>query len=85
MVVLANGDVMPCRRLPFIIGNAMKNDLQFIHQNSPVMKQLRAVGVPQGCQECRYAGLCRGGSKCAAYAKTGRFDIPDPDCCLAGH
>ncbi len=85
LVVLANGDVMPCRRLPFIIGNAMENDLQFIHQNSPVMKQLRAVGVPQGCQECRHAGLCRGGSKCAAYAKTGRFDIPDPDCCLAGH
>ena len=83
LVVLANGDVMPCRRLPFVIGNVRKNDLLYLHQNSPVMRQLRAVEIPQGCMTCAYAALCRGGSKCVAYAKTGRFDIPDPDCSLS--
>lgn len=83
MIVLANGDVMPCRRLPFIIGNVRETDLLTLHQNSPLMKELRAVGIPDGCKKCKYAELCRGGSKCLAYAKTGRFDITDPDCFIA--
>ena len=82
LIVLANGDVMPCRRIPLVIGNADKNDLLTLHRDSPVMQELRAVGIPQGCRECQYAEWCRGGSKCVAYAKTGRFDIPDPDCML---
>lgn len=83
LVVLASGDVMPCRRLPLIIGNIRETDLLTLHQNSSVMKKLRAIGIPQGCMACSYASLCRGGSKCVAYAKTGRFDIPDPDCILS--
>ncbi len=82
LVVLANGDVMPCRRLPLVIGNVKQTDLLTLHRTSPVMKNLRAVGIPEGCKQCSYAELCRGGSKCVAYAKTGRFDIPDPDCFL---
>ena len=83
LIVLANGDVMPCRRLPYVIGNVKETDLLTLHQSSPVMKQLRAVGIPEGCRECKYSTLCRGGSKCIAAAKTGRFDIPDPDCMLS--
>lgn len=84
LIVLANGDVMPCRRIPLIIGNVKESDLLTLHQNSPVMRELRSVGIPQGCKSCDYASLCRGGSKCVSYAKTGRFDIPDPDCILLG-
>ena len=83
LVVLANGDVMPCRRLPIIIGNIKDNHLLTLHRDSPVMNKLRSVGIPEGCMKCTYASMCRGGSKCAAYARTGRFDIPDPDCCLS--
>ena len=83
LIVLANGDVMPCRRIPLVIGNVRESDLLTLHQNAPVMQALRAAGIPQGCRSCTYADLCRGGSKCLAYAKTGRFDIPDPDCPLA--
>lgn len=82
LVVLANGDVMPCRRIPLVIGSVKENDLLTLHQNSPVMHELRSVGIPQGCSLCDYASLCRGGSKCVSYAKTGRFDIPDPDCMM---
>lgn len=80
LIVLANGDVMPCRRLPYIIGNVKENDLLTLHQSSSLMKELRRAGIPDGCKECKYSSLCRGGSKCIAVAKTGRFDIPDPDC-----
>ncbi|MBR1482307.1 MAG: radical SAM protein [Ruminococcus sp.] len=83
LIVLANGDVMPCRRLPFVIGNVRKTDLLTLHQNSPLMQKLRGTGIPDGCVGCRYRELCRGGAKCLAYAKTGSFDIADPDCPLA--
>lgn len=82
LIVLANGDVMPCRRIPLVIGNIKENDLLTLHKTSPIMNELRAVGIPQGCISCKYASLCRGGSKCVSYAKKGRFDIPDPDCIL---
>ncbi len=82
LVVLADGDVMPCRRLPFVLGNVHDSDLLTLHRESPVMQSLRAAQIPEGCRACRYADLCRGGSKCLAYAKTGRYDIPDPDCPL---
>ena len=80
LIVLANGDVMPCRRLPLTIGNVRESDLLTLHRESPVMQSLRAAGIPEACQACQYAALCRGGSKCIAYAKTGRFDVKDPDC-----
>ena len=80
LIVLANGDVMPCRRLPFIIGNIKQTDLLTLHQNSPVMNELRSTSIPESCKDCKYSELCRGGSKCVAYAKMKRFDIPDPDC-----
>ena len=82
LIVLANGDVMPCRRLPFIIGNVKQSSLLSLHQSSPIMNELRNTGIPDGCKECTYSALCRGGSKCVSYAKKHRFDIPDPDCKL---
>ncbi len=83
LIVLANGDVMPCRRLPIVIGNVRDSDLLTLHRESPVMRELRGLGIPDGCRDCKYAEMCRGGSKCVAYAKTGRYDVPDPDCRLA--
>ena len=82
LIVLANGDVMPCRRLPFIIGNVKQSSLLSLHQSSPIMNELRNTGIPDGCNEGTYCALCRGGSKCVSYAKKHRFDIPDPDCKL---
>ena len=82
LVLLANGDVMACRRLPLIIGNVRENSLLKLHSQSPVMNALRSSGIPDGCKACEYAELCRGGAKCISYAKTGRYDIKDPDCTL---
>lgn len=83
LIVLANGDVMPCRRLPFVIGNIKENDLLTLHRENEIMRSLRNAGIPEGCRGCEYSELCKGGSKCLAYAKTGRYDVADPDCALA--
>lgn len=80
LTVLADGTVLPCRRLPLPVGNVRESDLLTIYRDSPIMRQLRNSDIPQGCRECAYAEQCHGGAKCLAYAKTGRFDGRDPDC-----
>ena len=81
LALLADGTVMPCRRLPLIAGNIKHESLLSIYRESPVLQRLRALEIPDGCKACKYKEMCRGGSKCAAYAKTGRYDTADPDCC----
>ena len=82
LALLADGTVMPCRRLPVIAGNINSESLLTIYRESPVLRGLRELDIPDGCKACRYKEMCRGGSKCAAYAKTGRYDAADPDCLL---
>ncbi len=80
LALLADGTVMPCRRLPLVVGNIKSESLLTIYRESPALQELRALEIPDGCKACRYKDMCRGGSKCAAYAKTGRYDTADPDC-----
>ena len=80
LTVLADGSVMACRRLPIVSGNLRGTDLLTIYENDPALIRLRSVGVPQSCKSCGYSDLCAGGAKCIAYARKGRYDIPDPDC-----
>ncbi len=80
LTLLADGTVMPCRRLPLIAGNVKKNDLLSIYQNSPLLQQLRNTTLPSECSNCLYANDCQGGAKCIAYARTEKFDVRDPDC-----
>ena len=83
LVVLADGNVLPCRRLPLVLGNVSDSTLLSLHRDSPIMKELRGTGIPDGCKGCKYAEDCRGGAKCLTYAKTGRYDLTDPDCPVA--
>ena len=83
LALLADGTVMPCRRLPLIAGNICESDLLTIYRDSPVLRELRRQNVPEGCRTCAYADLCGGGAKCITYAQTGRYDLPDPNCTLA--
>lgn len=79
LAVLADGSVMPCRRLPITVGNVNNNSLLEIY-NSAELQQLRDAPIPKQCGGCEYKELCRGGAKCVSYAKAGRYDISDPDC-----
>lgn len=82
LAVLADGSVMPCRRLPKAAGNINDSDLPSIYNTSPVLIEIRNAGLPRGCEGCEYSKDCFGGAKCIAYAKAGRCDIADPDCPL---
>ncbi len=80
LILLADGSVMPCRRLPFVIGNIRESSLEEIVSGSEMMKELREAPVPEACRSCRYAESCRGGARCIAMAKTGLWNSKDPDC-----
>ncbi|MED9970580.1 MAG: radical SAM protein [Ruminococcus sp.] len=82
LIVLADGTVLPCRRLPLTLGNVYDSSLLELYRESPVMKELRNVEIPEKCKSCKYSEKCRGGAKCVTYARFGRYDLPDPDCPL---
>ena len=84
LIIKANGDMMPCRRLPDIIGNVKDGEIGTIINASPVMKELREAGIPRDCEGCPHASKCRGGSRCVTRAKTGSCFGKDPDCWIRG-
>lgn len=82
LIFLADGGIMPCRRLPFVIGNIKDGELKDILENSETMQSLANAPVPKDCLSCRYSGKCRGGAKCVTYAQTGLLFAKDVNCWL---
>ncbi len=82
LIILADGGVMPCRRLPFVIGNIADGEIEEIIGGSGLMASLAASPIPEDCQGCEYAERCRGGAKCVTYAQTGSLTAKDINCWL---
>jgi len=80
LVFLADGSVMPCRRLPFVIGNIRDGELADIIRASPIMAELARPTLPEGCGGCPHLARCRGGARCVTYAQTGRLNVRDVNC-----
>lgn len=80
LIILANGDMMPCRRLPFVIGNVKDAPIAETLRKSPVMNELRRITVPKGCAGCQRLSECRGGARCVTYAQTGELHRRDINC-----
>ena len=86
LTILADGIVVPCRRLPIPIGNLRQQSLLEIWYGSDLLWQFRrrARHLQGKCQECeflhKYPGLCSGGSACVAYGTCGDYHQPDPHC-----
>lgn len=80
IVVTADGGVMPCRRLPFTVGNILKSEFDQIIRENPVMRELRTRIYPADCAGCANLGKCGGGAKCVAYAQTGELFTRDVNC-----
>ena len=85
LIILANGDMMACRRLPLVIGNIREQmeegrNLSEMIDKNPVMKKLAAPVYPEKCMKCRYYFLCRAGGRCVTYAQTGKLDAADVNC-----
>lgn len=80
LVLLANGDIMACRRLPFVLGNIQDGTIEEILKKSEIYNRLKCLEVSKDCKDCKYLNQCFGGSKCVSYAKEGKLDIKDVNC-----
>jgi radical SAM protein with 4Fe4S-binding SPASM domain len=78
--IMANGDLMHCRRLPLPMGNALKDDLYEFWYSKP-MRDLRDLEqLDPICKKCDNFVNCFSGARCIAYAQTGELHVPDPQC-----
>ncbi|MFA5411396.1 MAG: radical SAM protein [Candidatus Omnitrophota bacterium] len=81
LVVLPDGDVLPCRRLPIRLGNALEEDLVSLYYNSKVLTCLRNLNNAHPlCKECPHFNSCLGGARCVSYAYFHNPYAPDPQC-----
>lgn len=77
--VLADGSVMPCRKLDYIGGKYPERSLKDIIINNDITKLFRQYKQYKGCSNCDAFNICRG---CPAmkYAVTGDFFGQEPYC-----
>lgn len=68
LTVMENGDLVPCRRMPIVVGNLLKENMYDLYKNNKVLKELRTKKVPDECSKCEHSEMCRGGLKCLTYA-----------------
>jgi radical SAM protein with 4Fe4S-binding SPASM domain len=87
LTILADGTIVPCRRLPLPLGNVRQDSLREIWAGSPLLEQLRDREQYGGkCGSCPRWANCRGCRAIAySYAQVrGREDMlaDDPQCWL---
>lgn len=80
LAVVANGGVMPCRRLPFVVGNIFEKDFEEILESEGVMKELRNFTFPEECTGCEHLVRCKGGARCVTYGQTKDLYAKDINC-----
>jgi radical SAM protein with 4Fe4S-binding SPASM domain len=79
MCVIHNGDVMPCRRMNYVIGNVRKQSFMELWHH-PLMQQLRTrVHFEGKCHNCEKLKNC-GGCRAVAYAVHNSVLAEDPQC-----
>jgi len=76
------GNVMPCRRMPIICGNALETNLKEIYFKNKTFVELRNFVAPPECDACKYKYFCGGGAKCQSYAEYECWQKADPACLL---
>ena len=80
LTVMENGDLVPCRRMPIVVGNLLANNMYDLYENSEILKKLREDTIPDDCRACEYAKKCAGGLKCLTYALYKDLNHKDVGC-----
>ena len=80
LTLLADGTLLPCRRLPVPVGNCLEYDMTELCEKSELIHELQEQRIPEKCLPCPHAVLCRGGARCLTYAMTGDFREKDVNC-----
>ncbi|MFC2135179.1 radical SAM protein [Bacteroidota bacterium] len=79
--LLPNGDIVPCRRLPIVVGNIREKSFLEIHYSSNKVWNLKNWdNRADECKTCPDLKGCKGGGMCIAYGYFGTPYAPDPDC-----
>lgn len=81
----ADGTAYPCHFLhDFPLGNVLEMDIGSIWNDSPILRDMRALrkqDMADPCRSCDYApGACQGGCRAAAYLVSGDLHGMDPTC-----
>ena len=80
MFVGHNGEIYPAGFLPVLCGKFPTDSVVDVYQNHPTFKALQNPDNYRGiCGKCSYRHVC-GGSRSRAYAVTGDYLGPEPDC-----
>lgn len=80
-VVMPNGDVLACRRMPIVVGNLMKQSFFEIWYSNEILWKLRDRNeINSLCKKCEYFERCMGGARCITYGYCGDPFAPDPQC-----
>ncbi len=82
LTVMENGDLVPCRRMPIVIGNLFDRSMYDLYINSDVLKELREKKIPDECINCEHSEVCHGGLKCLTYAMYKNLNHKDYGCNL---
>lgn len=81
LTIMPSGTVLPCRRMPIIVGDLKNGYIGDIYRNSPLLATLRnADRVSKGCEKCEHNKACNGGLRCLSYAYYGSPFKADPQC-----
>lgn len=88
MVILPNGDMLACRRLPKVLGNVFESTIGEIWRDNEFLKaiRMRSTMMEGKCRECEFylepalKNLCGGGGPCMAVAQGQSIYEPDPMC-----
>jgi radical SAM protein with 4Fe4S-binding SPASM domain len=84
ITVLPNGDVLPCRRMPVVVGNIFEKPLKEIYLDDPFLQSLRDKNtICRGCEQCLFNKVCGGGLRCLSQAVNGSPFYADPGCWLS--
>lgn len=80
LTILPDATLLPCRRLPIPIGNALTDGIVHTWYNSEVLWHLRDYSNYKGkCAGCEHFLECRG-CRSMAYLATGDYMQEDPQC-----
>lgn len=80
LTVMENGDLVPCRRMPIVIGNLLENNMYKLYKNSKILQELQKNTTPDECKKCEYSKKCAGGLKCLTYATYKDLNHKDIGC-----
>ena len=59
--ITETGDVLPCRRLPIVLGNLREESFENIFLQSPLLKKFRRYSeYLKGCDTCEFSLICKG-------------------------